>query len=118
MVEAAILSPASDFMVSLMTGDGINHVRSGLNPEVQKLPAGFTHNSILVMGNGIRNTWDEWGTALRKIYNRKRPANDVDVVLNKFGVWTDVGGDYYYNYDSTKGYDGTLLALRDHYQNK
>lgn len=116
--DAAILSPASDFMVSLMTGDGINHVRSGLNPEVQKLPVGFTHTSILVMSNGIRNTWDEWGTALRKIYNRKRSANDTDVVLNKFGVWTDVGGDYYYNYDSTKGYDGTLLALRDHYQNE
>ena len=114
--DAAILSPASDFMVSLMTGDGTSHVRSGLNPEVQKLPPNFTHTSILVMSNGIRNTWDEWGTALRKIYHRKRPANDADVVLEKFGIWTDVGGDYYYNYDSTKGYDGTLLALRDHYQ--
>ena len=114
--DAAILSPASDFMVSLMTGDGTTHVRSGLNPEVQKLPAGFTHSSILVMRNGIRNTWDEWGTALRKKYNRKRPENDADVVLKYFGCWTDVGGDYYYNYDPEKGYDGTLLALREHYQ--
>ncbi len=114
--DAAILSPASDFMVSLMTGDGIAHVRSGLNPEVQKLPAGFTHSSILVLCNGIRNSWNEWGTALRKMYGRKRPANDADVVLKYFGCWTDVGGDYYYNYDPEKGYDGTLLALREHYQ--
>lgn len=114
--DAAILSPASDFMVSLMTGDGTSHVRSGINPEVQKLPANFTHSSILVMCNGIRNSWDEWGTALRKKYNRKRPANDADAVLKYFGCWTDVGGDYYYNYDPAKGYDGTLLALRDHYQ--
>ena len=114
--DAAILSPASDFMVSLMTGDGTTHVRSGLNPEVQNLPPNFTHSSILVMSNGIRNTWDEWGIALRKMYNRKRPENDADVVLKYFGYWTDVGGDYYYNYDSTKGYDGTLLALREHYQ--
>ncbi|WP_316812375.1 hypothetical protein [Pedobacter heparinus] len=114
--DAAILSPASDFMVSLMTGDGTTHVRSGLNPEVQKLPAGFTHSSILVMRKGIRNTWDEWGAALRKTYHRKIPANDADVVLKYFGCWTDVGGDYYYNYDPAKGYDGTLLALKDHYK--
>jgi len=114
--DAAILSPASDFMVSLMTGDGTTHVRSGLNPELQNLPPNFTHTSILVMSKGIRNTWDEWGNALRKMYNRKRPANDADVVLKYFGCWTDVGGDYYYNYDSTKGYSGTLLALREHYQ--
>ena len=114
--DAAILSPASDFIVSLMSGDGTAHVRSGLNPEVINLPKGFTHSSILVMTNGIRNTWNEWGNAMRVMYDRQRPANDADVVLKKFGIWTDVGGDYYYNYDSTKGYAGTLLALRDHYQ--
>ena len=114
--DACILSPASDFMVSLMTGDGTSHVRSGLNPEVTNLPANFTHATILVMRNGIRNTWNEWGGALRAMYDRKRPANDADVVLEKFGIWTDVGGDYYYNYDSAKGYSGTLLALREHYK--
>ncbi|MCW3091678.1 MAG: hypothetical protein JWP81_2747 [Ferruginibacter sp.] len=114
--DACIISPASDFMVSLMTGNGITHVRSGLNPEVKKLPTDFTHNTILVLNKGIRATWDEWGSALRTIYNRKRPANDADVVLKYFGIWTDVGGDYYYNYDTAKGYSGTLLALREHYQ--
>jgi hypothetical protein len=36
--------------------------------------------------------------------------------LNRFGYWTDNGGDYYYNYDTTKGYAGTLLAIEDHYR--
>lgn len=114
--DAFILSPASDFIVSLMTGDGKTHVRSGINPEVKKLPPHFAHSSILVMNKGIQNTWNVWGDALRTIHKRKRPANDADVLLKYFGYWTDVGGDYYYNYDSTKGYAGTLLALHDHYK--
>ncbi len=115
-MDACVVSPASDFMVSLMSGDGINHIRSGINPEVKKLPTGFTHTTIMVMQKGIRNTWDAWGDALRTMYKRKRPANDADVLLKYFGCWTDVGGDYYYNYDTTKGYAGTLLALHDHYK--
>jgi len=115
-MDACAISPASDFMVSLMTGDGVTHVRSGLNPEVKKLPAHFTHTTIMVMRRGIRNTWDAWGDALRAIYKRKRPANDADVILKYFGCWTDVGGDYYYNYDTAKGYAGTLLALHEHYK--
>lgn len=114
--EAYILSPASDFIVSIMTGDGKTHISSGLNKEVQQLPAGFTHSSILVMEKGIRNTWDAWGSALRARYQRKIAANDADVMLNYFGFWTDVGGDYYYSYDTTKGYDGTLLAIKSHYE--
>lgn len=114
--DACVISPASDFMVSLMTGDGIKHIASGLNPEVKKMPENFTHTTIMVMKDGIRKAWDEWGDALRKIYGRKRPANDADIVLKNFGVWTDVGGDYYYNYDPQKGYAGTLLALKDHYK--
>lgn len=115
-MDACILSPASDFIVSKMTGDGKNHFASGINPEVTQLPAGFTHNTIMVLQKGIRNTWDTWGDALRALYKRKRPANDADTLLKYFGFWTDVGGDYYYTYDTTKGYAGTLLSLKDHYQ--
>ena len=114
--DACVISPASDFMVSLMTGNGTTHISSGLNPEVKKLPPHFTHSTILVMRQGIHKTWDTWGDALRVLYKRKRPANDADVILKYFGCWTDVGGDYYYNYDTAKGYAGTLLALRDHYK--
>jgi hypothetical protein len=120
--DACVLSPASDFMVSLMTVDstarGIDTIGSGLNPEVQILPPHFTHSTILVLGRGIRSTWDEWGNALRALYDRRRPANDCDALLNYFGYWTDNGGDYYYNYDTTKGYSGTLLAVKDHYREK
>ncbi|MFT3934857.1 MAG: hypothetical protein QM726_14630 [Chitinophagaceae bacterium] len=114
--DACIISPASDFIVSLMTNNGNTQVNSGLNPQVKKLPPHFTHTSIMVIKQGIGNAWDTWGNTLRTMYKRKRPANDADVVLKYFGVWTDVGGDYYYNFDTSKGYDGTLLALKEHYK--
>ena len=117
--DACVISPASDFIVSLMTRDSATAagaIGSGLNPEVQLLPPHFTHSTILVLGRGIRKTWDEWGNALRTLYRRERPANDCDIMLSHFGFWTDNGGDYYYNYDTTQGYSGTLLAIKDHYR--
>ncbi|HVU58279.1 MAG TPA: hypothetical protein VHD83_24630 [Puia sp.] len=119
--EACVISPASDFIVSLMTRDSTTAaatIGSGLNPEVQVLPRNFTHSTILVLGKGIRKTWDEWGDALRALYKRERPGNDCDALLNYFGYWTDNGGDYYYNYDTAKGLAGTLLAVKDHYQER
>jgi hypothetical protein len=115
-MNAYILSPASDFIVSKMMGDGKNVISSGLNFEIKNLPANFTHTTLLVTGQGIQHTWDEWGNALRKLYNRRRPANDADPVLKYFGYWTDNGADYYYNYDTTKGYSPTLLELRKKYK--
>ena len=115
-MNAYILSPASDFIVSKMIGDGKNLIASGLNPGIKNLPPNFTHTTLLVTGQGIQHTWDEWGDALRKLYNRHRPANDADIVLKYFGYWTDNGADYYYNYDTTKGYAPTLLALREKYK--
>lgn len=115
--DACVLSPASDFMVSLMQKKGdSSRIASGLNPEVQQLPAGFTHSSVMVIDKGIRHAWDTWGAVLRKLYGRIHPSTDQDVLLKYFGFWTDVGGDYYYTYDTAKGYAGTLLALRDHYR--
>lgn len=115
-LHACVISPASDFIVSLMSGNGTDRIASGLNPEVQELPEGFTHSTIFVVGRNIQTAWNRWGDALRNMYQRKRPAPDADPVLRYFGFWTDNGGDYYYKYDTTLGYAGTLLAVRDHYK--
>ncbi|MHB8581478.1 MAG: hypothetical protein ACYDA4_16660 [Ignavibacteriaceae bacterium] len=117
-LNSFIISPASDFIVAKLTGDGNKTIGSGLNSEVKNLPSEFTHKTILVFANGIRTTWDIWGSTLRKIYNRKIPANDADPVLKYFGYWTDNGADYYYNYDTTLGYSQTLLSLMKRYKNE
>ena len=114
--NACVISPTSDFIVSKMTGDGENRISSGLNEEIKNLPKGFTHSTIMIFDEGIQTAWNTWGNALRKLYNRVRPQNDADVVLKTFGYWTDNGADYYYNYDTTKGYENTLLDLRKVYQ--
>lgn len=114
--DACVLSPASDFIVSLMSGSDSSAIACGLNPEVTRLPAHFTHSTIMVLDKGIRTAWDKWGNALRAMYKRTRPANDCDTLLKYFGYWTDNGGDYYYNYDPAKGYAGTLQAVHQYYK--
>ena len=39
--NAVIISPADNFMIASMSGDGMNKIASGLNPEARNLPAHF-----------------------------------------------------------------------------
>jgi len=114
--NAFVISPASDFMVSKMTGDGESVINSGLNPQLKNLPANFTHKTIMVFGNSIHKTWKTWGNALMKMYGKKRPGNESDPILKYYGYWTDNGADYYYNFVKNKGYGGTLRAVRKQYK--
>lgn len=114
--NACIISPASHFMVASMSGDGEQLVASGFNPKLRNLPAGFTQQTLVVFSKGINRAWDLWGSAMVKMQNAKRPANDADAVLKYLGYWTDNGAFYYYNYDMDKGYTGTLTALIERYR--
>jgi hypothetical protein len=114
--NACVISPASDFIISVLSGDGETRISSGLNPEVTQLTAGFTHRTIMAFDTGIGAVWDTWGAALKKLYGRRLPASDADPVLKYFGYWTDNGADYYYNYDTARGYARTLLDLRERYK--
>jgi hypothetical protein len=113
--QTAVLSPASDFLVSQMHGDGKASFASGLNAQLTSVPAGFQHLSFLAVGQGIGETAHAWGDALTGLSGKTRPADDADVLLKYLGYWTDNGAVYYYNYDPDKGYTGTLLALRQQY---
>ena len=115
---AAILSPADNFMIACMQGDGEHEMASGLNLSVRELPAHFKHATLLALGDGINTTWDTWGAALTDWVGRNRPANDVDIGLRYLGYWTDAGAVYYYHYDPALGYAGTLEALVRHYRER
>lgn len=116
--QTAVLSPASDFLISQMHGDGKALIGSGLNAAVDQLPAGFAHQTFLVVGPGIGQTVHVWGDALCDLSAKPRPTDDSDPLIKYLGYWTDNGAFYYYNYDKTKGYAGTLLALRDQYKSE
>jgi hypothetical protein len=116
--HAAVLSPASNFMIASMHGDGRFEIASGLNPAVTAVPAGFSYTSLMVLESGINAAWEEWGQALLSLIGAKRPANDADVGLRYLGYWTDNGATYYYNYDAALGYAGTLRALVERYHSE
>jgi hypothetical protein len=109
--NAAVISPADQFMVASMAGDGVHEIARGLNPGVSGLPEGFTCRTLMAFGRGIGAAWDAWGAALTDLQGKVRPANDADIGLRYLGYWTDNGAVYYYNYKPELGYSGTLEAL-------
>jgi surface protein len=113
--NACVISPASHFMVAKMQGDGAHTITSTINADITSYPAGFTYSTIMVMDNGIRDSWDDWGATLRNLYHRSFADKDQDPLLKYYGYWTDNGADYYYNYDTNLGYEQTLLNLKQYY---
>lgn len=109
--NTAVLSPAANFLVARLSGDGRTRIASGLNPEIGTLEKPLTHRSLLVFGRGVGATFEVWGRALTDFYGKTRPPYDADPTLKYFGYWTDNGADYYYKYDKDLGYRGTLTNL-------
>lgn len=113
-----LFSPASQFMVAKMVGDGKTSMGVSLNDRLIGVPKGLRQDSVLVFGEGIGATWDTWGELMRGLYKRPAATPESDVIVKSYGYWTDNGADYYYNYDPAKGYTGTLLAVRDLYRQR
>lgn len=115
-LNTIVLSPADNFLVADMEEHPDGGLSSGIAAQIATLPAGFTHRTLLCFGQGINRTISNWGGALQKLEGKAPVPNDEDVVLNKFGYWTDNGAKYYYKFDPALGYEGTLLAVRDEFQ--
>lgn len=116
--RAYVFSPASNFMVAKLSGDGETSAACGLNSRVRSVPAGFQQRSVLVFAEGIDEAWKLWGGEMRSLFKKKTPGNTSDLLLRDFGYWTDNGADYYYNYDPALGYAGTLQALVNRYRDE
>ena len=114
--NAALISPADDFMLATMAGDGSHELASTLNPGAHDLPAHFSHSTLMAFAPGIRAVWQTWGGALMALQGKIPPANDADTGLRYLGYWTDNGATYYYNYDPASGYAGTLESLAGDYR--
>ena len=111
--RTAVLSPASNFMVArLAVGPG-GEIESGIDGQIGTLPKGLSHSTLLAVDRGINRAFDTWGRLLTDIQGKVRPPNDADASLKYLGYWTDNGAAYYYSFDPSKGYEGTLLGVRD-----
>jgi hypothetical protein len=111
-----VLAPADHFLAASMTNGPDGADAGGIDPQVAMLPASFEHGTMLVLGDGIGATLGAWGHALQVLNGKKPVPNDADVLLSKFGYWTDNGASYYYKFVPSLGYEGTLLAVRDAYR--
>jgi hypothetical protein len=114
--RAVVLSPATNYMIASMRGDGITEIASGLNEGVANLPAGFAHKTLMAFDVGVNSAWDSWGRALTDLQGKRRPSNDADVGLRYLGYWTDNGAAYWYHYEQGLGYAGTLETLVRRYR--
>jgi len=106
--NAALISPANNFLIASMSGDGVNEIASGLNAGVCDVPADFSHSTLIAFGSGIHSAWNSWSAAFLALQGAPRPANDGDPGLRYLGYWTDNGAAYYYNCQTNLGYAGTL----------
>jgi autotransporter-associated beta strand protein len=113
--DCFILSPATNYMIAATTQNGDGSISCGINSSIGQLPTGFTQRTILAIQTGINQTFNTWGNALTGLSGKVRPANDSAVELNRLGYWTDNGAAYYYTYDSSLGYTGTLLAMQNQF---
>jgi len=117
--DAAIISAASHFFLQRIDGgDDNTEISCGLDDHLRNIPAGFTQNTWVVIGQGINHVWDTWGAAMTDLAGKTRPACDADIGLKYLGYWTDNGAYYYYNYDLHQGYAKTLLTLADSFRQR
>jgi hypothetical protein len=111
--HALIVSPADHFLVAKMSADESGQATIGIDPQIKSMPAGFIHSTLINAGNGINDAFGTWGATLLALGGKKPAPNTADALLNTLGYWTDNKTVYYYKFDETKGYAGTLLAVRD-----
>jgi hypothetical protein len=113
--NAFVVSAANHFM-NASTALSAGSIATGIDPAIATIPAGFSFQTVLVAQPGINAAYGTWGRALTSWSGKKLPASDATPTLERFGYWTDNGATYYYNFDMTKGYAGTILAVRDSFK--
>jgi hypothetical protein len=109
--STVIVSPASDFMLASTTIGSSNQIQSGMVSDIATLPAGMTHQTAFVYGQGINATIATLGKVLTDLSGRQRAASDADILLKSVSYWTDNTATYYYNAGGNS-YTGTLEAVK------
>jgi hypothetical protein len=111
-----IFSPASRYMNASLSFGPHNELISAISADAEQIPSGFVTTTALVIAPGINRAFEIWGRFLTDLTGKKRPANDADFSLKFLGYWTDQGAKYYYGFEESLGYTGTLLKVRDEFR--
>lgn len=112
--NASILSPVSrpisqrQVWVASENPNGV--IALTLDASNPVLPAGDVYSYLISFGQGIQNTFNTWGSTLRNMVGRPVTGNQADLSLQVPMLSTDAGASYYYVFDPSLGYEGTLQA--------
>jgi hypothetical protein len=107
-----VISPATNFLVASTSMRADGTISNGIDTAVSSLPQGFTHQTLLVAGQGIDATFRVWGQTLTSLLGKGAVSNDADASLRTLGYWTDNGAHYYYRMEGSMTYPQTLDAVR------
>ena len=85
-----VVSPLDNFKSAVHTFSAdANAWETGVSSEIQSLPKGFYHRTLIMAGVGITQAMDEYGQTIRKVYSTKRPLQRKDPVVNYLSYWTE-----------------------------
>jgi hypothetical protein len=107
-----VISPAANFMVASTSMRPDGTLSSGIDGAITSLPQGFSHQTLLVVGQGIDSTFRSWGQTLTTLLGKGTVGNDADSSLRSLGYWTDNGATYYYHTAASMNYPATLNAVK------
>jgi hypothetical protein len=113
-----VFSAADRFMVAgSYWNSTTGQIAANISGQIATLPAGFSHQTLLIIDSGINRALETWGQTLTTLEGKTRPANDADTILNKLGYWTDNGASYYYATQGTLSYTDTLAQVKAGFDN-
>ena len=91
LIQALIISPMDNYKSAVHTASAESW-EMGVSSEVESLPNGFVHRTLLIFDVGITRAMDLYGQTLRELHGTRRLP---DLNLEFLSYWTDNGAYYY-----------------------
>jgi hypothetical protein len=112
-MNTIVLSPLNHFLSAVQTKsktfDG--YLACGVSGRVEKLPPGFTQETILYAGTGINQTMFDWGTKLLEKGGKSRSEFTKDETVKYLGYYTDNGAYYFDKNEPGKNFEQTMIDV-------
>ena len=117
MENTVVISPQNTFMSSHQqiftpSGSSTPIFSTGILGSVNTVPKGYSMETLLVAGNNVTGTMEQWGRLLRLRYKKHDHYRLNDYSINYLGYYTDNGACYYYATDKFANYEEALIAVK------
>jgi hypothetical protein len=112
-ILSAVSRPMSERQVWVDDGSAEGAIALEIDKSNAVLPAGDVYSYLFTFGQGIGTTFTAWGSTFRNMVGRPITGNQSDLSLIMPMLSTDAGATYYYTFESSLGYEGTLQAAID-----